>query len=861
MKYLDFGGNPSTWKAAILIKESALVQTELEKHYINYLNSKNVYTNKILAMSLDYVNDKAPMKVVNQCIESMLGILKKLNLSTLYVADSVYFKKLAKVRKVDPYIGEILPCAIEGYEHIKVIYGVNYRALLHDPANYDKLASTIVTLKNHLGGELYKTKSIIEHAEYPKSTFEINRFLEKCKTYDKLYADTETFSLSVAHAGLGTVGFSWSKSEGGVFPVDAIEMDSEGDVHLSKKTNFAVRKLLKKFFEEYSGQIFWHNASFDLKILTYELFMSNWIDYEGMHYGIKTLTKNFEDTKLISYLALNACGSKSSRYSLKSLAQEYSGKYAIDEVTDITKCPMPKLLKYNLIDCLNTAYVAEKYYQRMVDDDQLDVYTNMLKPSVRVLIATEIVGLPINLERVEEVDLELGALLTQAEITIRTNPHIYSFEKAYREALATDYNNTHKVKRKTADDFKSYRVLLSSVSQVSDLLFVHLKLPIIETTETGAPSCTSDVLENLKNFTKDKDILSLLNNLITIKDIAIIKNTFIRAFYKNSVLKEDGNHYLLGNFNIGGTVSGRLSSSKPNLQNLPSGSVYGKLVKSCFQSNSEWLFTGADYASLEDRIDALLTKDPNKLKVYTDGYDGHSLRAYYYFKNKLPDIEETVESINSISNCYKEIRQDSKGPTFALTYDGTWRTLTKNCGFSVEVSKQIVSNYKEMYKVSIAYKEARIIEASECGYTTVAFGLRVRTPLTKEYGHNNQKVYESVAEGRTAKNAMGQSYGMLNNRAMFKIYKSVLDLNLGSEILPSCAIHDANYWLVRKNVDNLTTLNSLVSKEMSWCGLKEISHDSVGLSGELDIFYPSWATPTTLPNFASKEDILEIVKK
>jgi hypothetical protein len=108
-------------------------------------------------------------------------------------------------------------------------------------------------------------------------------------------------------------------------------------------------------------------------------------------------------------------------------------------------------------------------------------------------------------------------------------------------------------------------------------------------------------------------------------------------------------HYLYGNFNLGGTVSGRLSSNNPNLQQIPSGSTYAKLIKQCFVAPKGMLFVGADYASLEDRIDALLTKDTNKIKVYTDNFDGHSLRAHAYFGESMPDIrfllpEEEVET-------------------------------------------------------------------------------------------------------------------------------------------------------------------------------------------------------------------------
>ena len=105
-----------------------------------------------------------------------------------------------------------------------------------------------------------------------------------------------------------------------------------------------------------------------------------------------------------------------------------------------------------------------------------------------------------------------------------------------------------------------------------------------------------------------------------------------------------------------------------NLQNLPSGSVFGKLIKNCFESEKDWLYVGSDFDALEDKGNALLTRDPNKLKVYTDGYDGHALRAFAYFSEQMPDIiPGDVTSINSIKKRYEEARQKSKAPTFALT--------------------------------------------------------------------------------------------------------------------------------------------------------------------------------------------------
>ena len=90
-------------------------------------------------------------------------------------------------------------------------------------------------------------------------------------------------------------------------------------------------------------------------------------------------------------------------------------------------------------------------------------------------------------------------------------------------------------------------------------------------------------------------------------------------------------------------MSGRLSASD-GLQTIPSNSVFGKPIKSCFVPPEGWLFCYSDFASLEDRINSLLTKDENKLKVYTDGYDGHALRAYAYFKKEMPDVYQANET-------------------------------------------------------------------------------------------------------------------------------------------------------------------------------------------------------------------------
>lgn len=241
----------------------------------------------------------------------------------------------------------------------------------------------------------------------------------------------------------------------------------------------------------------------------------------------------------------------------------------------------------------------------------------------------------------------------------------------------------------------------------------------------------------------------------------------------------------------------------------------------------------------------------------TKGYDGHCLRAYSYFGNMMPDIDPTnVDSINSIADVYPALRQRSKSPTFLLTYQGTYMGLVKNLGFDLEEAKQIEKSYHELYKESDEWVQGKLQQASKDGYVTVAFGLRVRTPLLQQTMLGNQKTpFEAQAESRTAGNALGQSYGLLNNRAAIEFRQRVLASPYKLDILPVAHIHDAQYFLVRDDLDIVQWVNENLVACMQWQELPEIQHPQVHLGGEICLFYPSWANEYKIPNHASAEQI------
>jgi DNA polymerase-1 len=246
----------------------------------------------------------------------------------------------------------------------------------------------------------------------------------------------------------------------------------------------------------------------------------------------------------------------------------------------------------------------------------------------------------------------------------------------------------------------------------------------------------------------------------------------------------------------------------------------------------------------------------------TDGYDGHCLRAFSYFGDQMPDIVDTLESINSIAKLYPVQRQDSKTPTFALTYQGTYLTLIAKCGFTKVVAMLIESRYHELYKVSDQWVAAKLQEASCTGYITAAFGLRVRTPLLTQVILGTSKTpSEAAAEGRTAGNALGQSWCLLNSRAWSEVMTQVRKGEHRLSVRPEAQIHDAGYALIRDDVNVLVYLNNLIVKASEWQDHPDIAHDQVKLGGELSVFYPSWAHDIGIPNGATSEDVLNIIAK
>jgi DNA polymerase-1 len=848
MKHALFDTDVCSASVAILIKETGFNSQHIRNEYIlpTGLNPRSV-----VAFSLRYNEaGNCPATHAREYLSELLFELETLGITTILVADSKYFKFLTGQSKVDPHHGYVLDSKLKGYEDkFKVILIPNYQATAYNPAIQEKIDLGLDTLVNHLKGVYVEPGTdIIKSAFYPETVYDITLALRELLKHPELTVDIETVSLEFWNAGIATIAFAWNKHEGIAFAVDRGE-------HADK-----VKHLLKDFFRWYCNKckLTGHNLSYDYKVLVYELWMKDLGDYHGMLEGIDILTKCFDDTKIISFLATN--NAVRNTLDLKSLSAEFTGNYAQEDIKDTTKIPLPELLEYNLVDCLACWYVKEKYEPIMLEDMQGSVYKEIFIPSVKTLLATELFGMPILPDKVQIAKTKLTILADGYRKVLMDSHIIQEFHLLQQEAFMLKCTAKAKKKVFTLDDPKVVKFVFNPNSgpQLQELLFKYLGFPVLDKTKSKGPATGGKTLKKLIHHTTNQEYIDILEALIGLAQTGKILTSFIPAF-ENAQQLPDGSWRLYGNFNLGGTKTGRLSSSNPNLTNIPSHSLFAKLIKVCFGTIPGWIFGGADFNSLEDMVSALTTRDTNKIKVYTDGFDGHCLRAFTYFGDQMPDIVNTIDSINSIEHKYPVFRQDSKPITFMKTYGGTYHGLMKNLGFTKEKAIYIDNNYCDLYSESLEWVAIRVNQAKKDGYVTGAFGLRLRTPLLEAAGP--KLTYKAESEGRTAGNMLGQSYCMLNARAGNEFMRRVWASKYRYDIFPTAQIHDACYFAWRDTIDIAHWVNKNLIECMQWCELNELKHDTVKLGAALDVFHPDWTNAIQIPNNAEKAQIRAICAK
>ena len=359
------------------------------------------------------------------------------------------------------------------------------------------------------------------------------------------------------------------------------------------------------------------------------------------------------------------------------------------------------------------------------------------------------------LEVLKETEMPLIKVLSAMERKgIKIDPVYFA---KYEKELEILLNNLQKkIFEIAGEEFN-----LNSPKQLAEILFFKLNLDPVKKTKTGL-STDEEVLEKLKN-----DGVEIASYILEYRKYAKLKNTYVDALPKLA----DSRDRLHTTFNQIGTTTGRLSSSNPNLQNIPVKTDEGMKIRQGFIADNGNVLMGIDYSQIELRVLAELSKDENLIAAYKNNEDLHRVTAKKIFE--LEDGEEVS----------REQRIIAKTINFSIIYGKTAFGLSKELGITQKEATDYINRYFEQYPKVKDFEKSIIAYAEKNGYTETYFGRRriIEGILSKNKNIKNQAermAVNSVIQGTAAeilKKVMIEIFKVIENKEDISLLLQVHD--------------------------------------------------------------------------------------
>ena len=543
-----------------------------------------------------------------------------------------------------------------------------------------------------------------------------DEWLSRLESASLFAFDTETTSLNYMQAEIVGVSFAVEVGEAAYVPLAHINPGLEGQLNREQILE-QLRPLLESEAVKKVGQ----HLKYDANVLA--------------NHGI-TLRGIAHDTMLESYI-LDAVGS---RHDMGSLALKYLGQRVIsfEEVAgkgakQITfdHVPIEQAAEYAAEDADVTLRLHEALIPRLEAEPRLrEVYEDLELPLVPVLSKIERNGAYVSVDRLRKQSGEIAARLAELET------------KAC-ELAGQPFN-------------------LASPKQLGEILFEKLELPIIKKTPKGAPSTAEEVLVELAN---DYDLPAVL---IEHRGLAKLKSTYTDKLPEMVDAKTGRVHT---SYHQAVTATGRLSSSDPNLQNIPVRTDEGRRIRQAFVAPEGRKIVAADYSQIELRIMAHLSSDGGLLHAFANELDVHSATAAEVF-------DVTLDAVNS------DQRRKAKAINFGLIYGMSAFGLAKQIGVARGEAQEYIDRYFARYPGVADYMDATRALAHEQGYVETLLGRRLYLPEIN--ARNKQR---QLAAERTAINAPMQGTAAdIIKLAMIEVDRWLADSALDAKMIMQ--VHD-----------------------------------------------------------------------
>ncbi len=452
------------------------------------------------------------------------------------------------------------------------------------------------------------------------------------------------------------------------------------------------------------------------------------INIEGMHYDIAiasyilnpTNNKLNIDNLIEQYLNIDI-----NEYTKSEDSGKQINLFDNMEKEDINQEEKEKYMMY----AYSIGKIKNITSEKLKEVNSLDLFYNIDMPTVEVLSDMQWNGMYVDKEELEQFGKELTSKLE-------------TITKIIYEMAGEEFN-------------------INSTKQLGEILFEKMKLPVIKKTKSGY-STDVDVLEKLK---KEDPIIE---QILEYRQLMKLNSTYVEGLKPYINIKTNRIHSF---FHQTITATGRISSTEPNLQNIPTRFELGKRVRKVFKPEKGKIYLDADYSQIELRVLASISGDEHMIEAFKEGKDIHKQAASKVFKTPIEEVT-------------KEQRSNAKAVNFGIVYGISDFGLGEQLGIGRKKAKQYIEEYLEQYAGIKQFMENITEQAKEQGYVETLFHRRRYIPELKS---NNYMVRQFGA--RVAMNTPIQGTAAdIMKIAMIKVYNEIKSRKLKSKII--LQVHD-----------------------------------------------------------------------
>ena len=573
-----------------------------------------------------------------------------------------------------------------------------------------------------------------------------SQWLEKLQACDAFAFDTETTSVNYMKAELVGLSFAIEVGKAAYVPLSHDYIDAPEQLDTSW-----VLAQLKPLLESKKIKKIGQNLKYDANVLSHYDIALQGVDFDTMiesycfnsvatRHNMDALALKYLDYKTVHFEDIAGKGAK--QLTFNQIDLEQAGHYAAEDA-DITlrlhKAIFPALEQ---------------------SASQLSVFNNIEMPLLPVLARMEQTGVLIDSDILAEQSQSLGQRLAELEI------------------------EAHNLAGKSFN--------LASPKQLQQILFEELKIPVIKKTPKGAPSTAEEVLQELAlDYPLPKIILEN-------RGLSKLKSTYTD---KLPLLVSDKTGRLHTSYHQAVTATGRLSSTDPNLQNIPIRSEQGRKIRQAFIAPKDHKIVAIDYSQIELRIMAHLSNDKGLVTAFSEGKDIHRATAAEIFAVELDEV--TTDQ-----------RRSAKAINFGLIYGMSAFGLAKQLNIGRQQAQEYQDKYFQRYPGVLTYMEDTRQTASEQGYVETLYGRRLYLPDINAKNGMRKKAAE-----RAAINAPMQGTAAdIIKKAMLAVDSWLLEQN-DERIKMTMQVHDELIFEIHQDIVEDTTKK-----------LVELMNDAVELS-------------------------------